>query len=82
MAGGNKSNSLKSKKRAAQVKANDIQKALEKKARFRNWASQPKRHIESWPQPWAHCSQCEQLPGPFLALHWKIGPPHCWSVHC
>jgi len=41
LAGGNKSNSLKSKKRAAQVKANDIQKALEKKARFRNWAAQP-----------------------------------------
>jgi hypothetical protein len=32
---------MKSKKRALQVKASEIQKALEKKSRFRTWSPRP-----------------------------------------
>jgi hypothetical protein len=38
LAGGNGKNSLKSRKRAAQLKATEIQKAAEKKARYTRYA--------------------------------------------
>ena len=38
MAGGNGKKSMKSRKRAAQLKATELQKAAEKKARFKRFA--------------------------------------------